>query len=273
MTSDTRRVPSVRTVALTIVLLAIIVAPGGPTTLAARHDDHTGVGPYPAHVHTGTCATLGEVVHPLTDAAHADGAQEGTNPASVVTGSTTTIPATVADLLAAPHALNVHMGADDMGTYVACGDLGGVVVGGKLVIGLAELNDSGLSGVAVLRETGAETEVRFYLTLAKPEGGGAVATPAGSPAAASPQAVAEVTVEITDFAFRDATLEVAVGTTVRWLNNDTVPHTVTSTTGGDVLQSGKMSKGDEFTYTFTEPGTYAYVCDYHGNMTGTVVVT
>jgi plastocyanin len=79
-------------------------------------------------------------------------------------------------------------------------------------------------------------------------------------------------VEIKDFAYRDGTLEIAVGTTVEWVQLDTVPYTVTSFPGGDVFQSGKMSKGDEFSYTFTEPGTYEYFCEYHDNMKGTVIV-
>ncbi|MEJ7761724.1 MAG: cupredoxin family copper-binding protein [Thermomicrobiales bacterium] len=273
MTFGSHHAPSVRTVALTIMVLAAVVGSGGLSALAARHDDHAAAGPYPAHIHTGTCDALGEVVHPLTDASHAEGEQRGTNPSLIVTTSITTIPASLADLLAAPHALNVHRGADDMGTYVACGDLGGVIVGDELVIGLSELGDSGLSGVAILQEAGEETEVRFYLTLAKPaeDAGGAASTPIASPVADA--AEADVTVEITDFAYRDATLEVPAGTTVRWVNNDVVPHTVTSTSDDGALMSGTMSLGDAFTFTFTEPGTYEYICSFHDNMVGTVVVT
>jgi len=240
---------------------------------AAVQDSSAEVGPYPAHLHSGTCDTLGEVIFPLNDAAAPDGDVAGTSPTLTVAASETTTEAPLADLLAAPHAINVHMSADDMGTYVACGDLGGIVVEGELVIGMAELNESGLSGIAVLREAGAATDVTFYLSRATTAG--TPAPPAGSPAAggASPAAEADMTVEIMGFAYRDAMLEVPVGTTVRWVNNDTVPHTVTSTPGGDVFQSGKMSKGDEYTFTFTEPGTYEYFCEYHGNMKGTVIVS
>ena len=265
---------SIRSGVLTIVLLAAVISPGWAEARAGLHDDHSGVRPYPAHIHTGTCDALGGVEYPLTDAGQQDGDQEGTNPAVIIAESTTTIPASLDDLLAEPHALNVHLSADDMGTYVACGDLGGVVVEDRLVIGLAELNGSGLSGIGILTATGDETEVRFFLSLAKPEddGGGVVASPSASPEAGA-AVEAEVTVEITDFAYRDATLEVPVGTTVRWVNNDLFPHTVTSTSDDRALASGDMSKGDEFTFTFTEPGTYEYICSFHDNMIGSVVVS
>ena len=272
MSPDTHRTPSVRFVSLVIMLLAAVVGSGGLSTLAARQDDQFGAGPYPAHIHSGTCDELGEVEFPLTDAAAPEGDEEGTAPSLVVSTSTTTIEASLEDLLADPYALNVHMSADDMGTYVACGDVGGVVVENELVIGLAELKDSGLSGVAVVREGSNDTEVRFYLSQSTSEGedGEAVGTPAGSPAADASEG--DVTVEIVDFEYGEGTLEVEVGTTVRWVNMDSAPHTVTSLPGGDIFQSDTLQTGDEFTYTFDEAGTFEYFCEFHGNMSGTVVV-
>ena len=266
----------VRCITLCVLMLGSLVASGGSSTRAGIQETDTGDGPYPAHIHAGTCDELGDVAHPLSEAAHPEGDPQGSEPTLRVFSSTTTIPVTLEDLLMAPHALNVHKSADDIGTYVACGDLGGVVVEGDLVIAMAERDDSGLSGIAVIREASNETEVRFYLSQATPDddGNGAASTPAGSPAAdASPAAEADVTVEIKDFAYRDGALEVKVGTTVEWVQFDTVPHTVTSIPGGDIFQSGKMSKGDVFSYTFTEPGTYEYFCEYHDNMKGTVIVT
>lgn len=64
----------------------------------------------PAHIHTGTCSTLGGVVYPLTS----------------VTGgkSTTTVKGvTIAALLAKPNAINVHQSAENLQKYVACGNI------------------------------------------------------------------------------------------------------------------------------------------------------
>jgi len=273
MVQDTRRTPSVRFIACAVLLMAAIMAPGGLSVRAAVQDDRAGAGPYPAHIHAGTCDELGEVEFPLTDATQPEGEDEGTAPSLVVTTSTTTIETTLDELLLDAHALNVHMGADDMGTYVACGDVGGVVLDGELVIGLGELNDSGLSGVAILRIADDSTDVEFYLTQAAGDDGGAAGTPASSPAASPAASGDDVTVEIVDFAFGEGTLEVADGTTVRWVNNDSAPHTVTSLPGGDDFQSETLREGDEFTYTFTEAGSFEYFCEFHGNMAGTVIVT
>jgi plastocyanin len=71
------------------------------------------------------------------------------------------------------------------------------------------------------------------------------------------------------------TLVIGVNNTVTWSNDDTVPHTVTSTSapsGASSFDSGNMNAGDTFTYTFTVPGTYQYHCNYHSWMTGTVTV-
>ena len=274
MSPEIRRAPFVSFAAVAVLLVAALLASAGSVVQAALLASPGSVssGPYPAHIHSGSCDDLGGVEFPLEDATRPEGGEEGTTPSLVVTTSTTTIEAALTDLLADPHALNVHMSADDMGTYVACGDVGGVVVDSELVIGLAELNDSGLSGIAVLREGADSTDVTFYLSQSASEGddGETVGTPAGSPAA---EADADVTVEIVDFAYGEGDLEVEVGTTVQWVNRDSAPHTVTSDPGGEAFQSGKLDEGDAFTFTFTETGTFEYFCEFHPDMEGTVIVT
>jgi plastocyanin len=86
--------------------------------------------------------------------------------------------------------------------------------------------------------------------------------------------------ENADDAYSPRDLTVPVGTTVRWVNGDTMVHTVTSgTTDGTVgtadgrFDSGFLNPGDSFTFTFTEAGTYGYFCLPHPWMTGTVTVT
>ena len=81
----------------------------------------------------------------------------------------------------------------------------------------------------------------------------------------------EQRVEIADMAFTPETLTVAVGTTVTWVSADpNLPHT--STSEDEIWFSGNLNEGDEFPFTFDEPGTFAYFCEVHPTMTGTIVV-
>ena len=90
-------------------------------------------------------------------------------------------------------------------------------------------------------------------------------TGAASTAATSPDGVA-----IQDYSFRPATLQVAVGTTVTWTNRDSVAHTVTGKSGD--WGSELLAQGQEFSHTFTQPGTYEYFCEPHPSMEGRIVV-
>ncbi|HYF61862.1 MAG TPA: plastocyanin/azurin family copper-binding protein [Herpetosiphonaceae bacterium] len=94
---------------------------------------------------------------------------------------------------------------------------------------------------------------------------------------AAPPAVSGTTVEAQAklFAFAPARLEVTAGTTVRWTNEDDIEHSVTSGAppeGDTVFDSGFFTKGQSYSYTFADPGTYAYFCQRHNSMLGTVVV-
>ncbi len=98
--------------------------------------------------------------------------------------------------------------------------------------------------------------------------------PMHSPGANAPSApVAAGTVAIRNFAFSPAVLKVKAGTTVTWTNQDTDPHTVTSAGSGGPLKSAALTTGATYRYTFTKPGTYAYLCTIHPFMTATVEVT
>jgi plastocyanin len=66
-------------------------------------------------------------------------------------------------------------------------------------------------------------------------------------------------------------VEVKVGETVTWINDDPGRHTVTSKDG--VFDSGMMGKGQSFSYIFDKAGRYSYFCSPHPGMVGTVVVT
>jgi plastocyanin len=90
---------------------------------------------------------------------------------------------------------------------------------------------------------------------------------------ASGTPVATNTVSIKNFAFDPATITVKVGTTVTWTNSDQDPHTVTSDGKSGPLNSKPLNQGDTYQYTFTQAGTFSYLCTIHPFMTATVTVT
>ncbi|MDQ3668773.1 MAG: cupredoxin domain-containing protein [Actinomycetota bacterium] len=72
-------------------------------------------------------------------------------------------------------------------------------------------------------------------------------------------------------AFRPKTITVSLNTTVRWTNEDTAQHTVTSKEGTE-LQSELLNKDGKYETTFKKPGTYHYFCKVHPFMEAVVVV-
>jgi plastocyanin len=89
-------------------------------------------------------------------------------------------------------------------------------------------------------------------------------------AAAPPARAATHSVQIGDGFFSPANLTITVGDTVTWTNTDDSPHTVTATDGA--FDAGNLDGGAAFSQTFTSAGTFAYVCSYHDEMTGTITV-
>ena len=81
----------------------------------------------------------------------------------------------------------------------------------------------------------------------------------------------ERTVDIVDFDYDPQTMNVIGGTTVRWVNIGDLPHTVTA--ADDAFDSGIMATGERYERTFTEPGTYEYLCTLHPDMVGSVIVS
>jgi plastocyanin len=77
-------------------------------------------------------------------------------------------------------------------------------------------------------------------------------------------------VTIKDFAFGPQTLEVAVGSTVTWTNQDSAAHTATADDGS--FDSKSIASGGEFSQTFSTAGTFAYHCSIHTSMTGSITV-
>jgi plastocyanin len=276
-----RTLKSVFAVALLVLATGFILSQRGASAQEEAH---------PAHIHNGTCTELGDVVFPLSDVSESAlvngtpiaGAVGGATEAVPVAISGTTVPTSLADLMAAPFAINVHESAENIGNYIACGDIGGALIGtSDLAIGLSELNESGYVGVATLHDNGdGTTAVSVYLIEETEAVGGeqeAAASPETETEEAAPteetgQAPAgqEVAVSIINFAYDPNPVTVAVGDTITWTNNDTVPHTVTANDGS--FSSGTMDPGATFSFTFDTAGTFDYHCEFHANMSGQVVV-
>ena len=91
------------------------------------------------------------------------------------------------------------------------------------------------------------------------------ANPAAAVAALTPPLV-----HIANFTFAQATIVVKPGTTVTWVNDDDIPHTVAAVDKS--FRSKVLDTGDRFSFTFAKAGQYAYFCSLHPHMTGKVVV-
>src|SRR5215203_947923 len=168
------RSSSLRTlVAFVAVFLAVSALFGG--RLARAQDDE----PHLAHIHEGTCDDLNpEPEYPLNDVSadfnDDDGSLAGdsvgsVDPTAEITGSVTVIDGLTLDDITGdePYAVNLHESAENAANYIACGNVAGTLIDeNTLVVALAELNDSGHSGIAVLTNIDGGVRVTLYVTEA-----------------------------------------------------------------------------------------------------------
>lgn len=89
---------------------------------------------------------------------------------------------------------------------------------------------------------------------------------------AAPAAAGDVTVKVGHNHLDPAEVQVGVGDTVTWVNQDAMPggHSVVAADGS--FESPGLDVGESFTHTFTKPGTFRYSIQEHPSATGTVVV-
>ncbi len=118
--------------------------------------------PYYAEIIQGACdAADGTTVFELLEVSDADGVV-GVPPAALVARSVTTVRAPLDDLVGERHSIVVRVSAEDP-TLVACGEIGGIRDGDELAVGLRERNDSGFSGISVIRGADESSLVYIYL--------------------------------------------------------------------------------------------------------------
>ena len=104
--------------------------------------------------------------------------------------------------------------------------------------------------------------------------------PADEPVAFGPE-VDEVTVEIIGNSYHPKVVEVAPGTKVTWRNEEVFTymqgefsgiHNAFGTSGPEQFSTRLLAHGETASHTFTEPGTYDYICTPHPYMEGRIIV-
>ncbi|MEA2666321.1 MAG: hypothetical protein QOI11_3265 [Candidatus Eremiobacteraeota bacterium] len=137
-----------------------------------------------------------------------------------------------------------------------------------------------LGGAAAAQTYGPSPEPSPAATAAA----SAAPAPAASAAPSAPSSAAPSTagstapsatavrpvVHIRNFAYVPDTITVAAGQSVLFVQDDQTPHTVTASDKS--FDSGNLDQRATWSHAFAKPGTYAYICAYHPNMKGTVVV-
>lgn len=197
-----RRFPMIAITAAISLLMALMASAPSvsgqeatPSGLAPDTDVESEIARHPAHIHSGTCDDVGDVVYPLNDlqaaatvadpdatpplslAATPD-AEDVLGPVDVVAQSGTDVDAPLDELVSGGYVINVHESADNMGTYIACGDITGTPTDGELFIELHELNHTGYTGEAELSDLGDGTTIVNVSVFPPDVSGTPVATPA-----------------------------------------------------------------------------------------------
>jgi hypothetical protein len=141
-----------RTWLVTCGLVAVSLIPGAATlaqdasTPAPAEDAPL---QRPADIRLGTCASLGQVVAPLSALTVPSGEKQGQTDATPVEQSVTEVPVLLSGLLASSHVVLIQKSTDEAGTPVACGEIGGALSDeGDLAVALNPVEGSKLSGVA-----------------------------------------------------------------------------------------------------------------------------
>ena len=77
-------------------------------------------------------------------------------------------------------------------------------------------------------------------------------------------------VRVDNFTFSPEAITVPVNSAVTWVNKDDIPHVIASNDG--LFKSKALDTDQQYSFTFTKPGTYAYYCSIHPKMVGKIVV-
>jgi plastocyanin len=129
-----------------------------------------------------------------------------------------------------------------------------------LSLGLVACGDSG---------SDSTTEAETAPPASEETSPGETETTESEPAPSGEAAKSEK-VDIVEFTYQPDPVVVQVDGKVIWQNQDTAPHTATA--DDESWDTGTIEKGKIGSETFKEPGTFAYYCEIHPDMKGTVEV-
>jgi hypothetical protein len=127
---------------------------------------------YPADIRVGDCASLGEVAAPLAPLVVPEGDPQGQAGATPVHQSVTEVPLLLEHILSASYSIAVHASPEQVGTPIACGEIGGTLAAdGSLSVGLQAMNGAKLGGVAGFAPTAAGEGTSVSVQLVDERGG------------------------------------------------------------------------------------------------------
>jgi plastocyanin len=144
--------------------------------------------------------------------------------------------------------------------------LASVIIGGAIIVGQVLENDPNI-----------RTEIRQWLG----GGGGSEqdsqersSSPPSSPPITEEGRLVSIVGNSGSNSYNPNPIEIKVGDTVTWINNDSSPHTVTSSSSSkdSNFDSDVLRRGETFSFTFDREGEYPYFCTLHPSMVATIVV-
>lgn len=143
--------------------------------------------------------------------------------------------------------------------------LASVIVGGVIIVGQALENDPNIRNQISqwLESGGSEHDLQESSSSSS----------SSSLAITEEGKVVSIVANSGSNSYNPNAIEVRVGDTVTWINDDSSPHTVTSSSDDSTFDSDVLRKGETFSFTFDKEGEYPYFCTLHPSMVGTVIVT